>query len=597
MRKLEHILPAWANHDVGALGARLFSALGGEGGRRDARHAKSSETLTLVASVSDVGYRLVMLDRSGAVVSDTRRWLCVDAAAAGPAEALAHAAASAPRGIPLLEESIGAVALLIDDPQLHLTDHRAARLNNYEPRALRQFGVQQAGGRAVVFSSRLYGETGEREMERRVIAYLPEDRLEALFFPLGARAAALKSVAPAAAAAFDAPGEAVMALRVHGYFSTITLATPQSGVITSRQIPLGALNAASAYAAAFGLTLDQACAAMQERTRFAPPEAALADVVSPEYATASFAALAPFLRSFHTEIEATLDYYQFERYADRPGQLALSFTGPALAGLDHWLGEALDMPVVTPPDAPAETLAGEQPMNLLGNVRPGLLKVGAEPFQFENGGFRPADSVRGRRSAGRPGAGPRAAESKRARLAGLLSGGGKDEDAAPGVTARFAPLAMACAIPVLLAVVNLNFLIAPAQRTLDSRAAAYASLLGAPVAAGAPAVVAPSASGGSWAQNFVSLGRALLPGMQVDSVRLTAGDSDNAAQALEIDGVLPEAAAGDLRLVAGFIDRLGTDVAFAREFPLVEFAGLAAPRDEQQTGAAFRVIAAREGGE
>jgi hypothetical protein len=48
-------------------------------------------------------------------------------------------------------------------------------------RAVKEFGAQLAGGRPVTFSTRRLGITGEREIERRILAFLPEEKLGDFF--------------------------------------------------------------------------------------------------------------------------------------------------------------------------------------------------------------------------------------------------------------------------------------------------------------------------------------------------------------------------------------------------------------------------------
>lgn len=610
MRKLEHLLPDWANQDVSEIGKRLFAALGGSG-KPKVKDEDLGEELTLVATVSDVGYRLVLLAADGAVRHTLSHWSCVEAGKARPADALSHAAAASPGDGPLVEENIRSIVLLVDDPDLYLTDHRAARLSNYEPRALREFGVQQSGGRSVIFASRPYGETGEKELEKRVIAYLPEDRLEALFYPFGAKATALRVVAPAAAPSFmddaaDAdPDAPAMSLRVHGYFSTLLVRAPESGVIAARNIPLGALTAASRYADEFGLTLEHACAALAERSRLTPAEAILAGDDSAEHRTAGFAAIAPFLQELHGEIAATLDYYRYERFGGRPARLDLSFTGPDVAGLADWLGEALDIEVArAAPDLSDPRLAAQAgEMNLLEGVRPGLLTLGTQPYQFSGDGFRPVEDPRSRRAAAPQAKGQAKGQTKSAggasaakteggmkeRLAALSGGKG---DGKAGTPAWLGPAFLAAALPALAVYLNMTFLIAPAEDTVASRASSYGALIDQAPTDRTPVAEAP-APDPLWAENLVSVGAAMLPAMRLTRIEL---DGDRDERTLHIAGALPDQARGDLRLVAGFIDRLDKDASFARRFPSVEFAGLGQDDDPEEAGDAdFRIVAVSEG--
>src|SRR5439155_7432113 len=143
-----------------------------------------------------------------------------DAAAAMPAERLAEAVARF--GVDRAQANVARVVLSIDDPDLELVDHRFAKLNKFEPRGLREFGSRQVGGRPVAFGSVTFGDSSAREIQKRVLGFLPEEKLASYFFSLGKMATALVAAVPGCACAFaqSHEGGIFATLRVHGYFST-----------------------------------------------------------------------------------------------------------------------------------------------------------------------------------------------------------------------------------------------------------------------------------------------------------------------------------------------------------------------------------------
>src|SRR6185312_10672670 len=120
----------------------------------------------LSVSVSDVGWTAEL--RHGADVR-WKQWesSALDAAAASAAGQLARAVAKLSADQP--QARIARLVLLIDDPDLHLVDHRFAKLNNFEPRAIKEFGSQQAGGKPITFGSLSFGPSSAREIEKRVL--------------------------------------------------------------------------------------------------------------------------------------------------------------------------------------------------------------------------------------------------------------------------------------------------------------------------------------------------------------------------------------------------------------------------------------------
>ena len=85
---------------------------------------------------------------------------------------------------------------------------------------------------------------------------------------------------------------------------------------------------------------------------------------------------------------------RFQRLAGRPVHLGLTFTGPALAGLDGWLADALELQVdATEIDLSPLKEPMEPTLNLLEGSRAGVLKMGNQPFEFSGGRFLPMKGV------------------------------------------------------------------------------------------------------------------------------------------------------------------------------------------------------------
>src|SRR5438105_6390090 len=116
---------------------------------------------TLTISVSDAGWSAALVDSQGA------RWkkqisCAPESTAATPAERLAEAVTRF--GVDQPQTNVARVVLSMDDPDLELVDHRFAKLSNFEPRGLREFGSQQVGGRPVAFGSLTFGDSRLREI-------------------------------------------------------------------------------------------------------------------------------------------------------------------------------------------------------------------------------------------------------------------------------------------------------------------------------------------------------------------------------------------------------------------------------------------------
>ena len=558
--------------------------------RAAAKAENDTRDAILSISASDAGWSAKLVDGDGV------RWqgqasCAAERNAAVPAERLADAVACLAADQP--QANVARVILFMDDPDLELVDHRFAKLNNFEPRGLKEFGSQQAGGRPVVFGSFPFGDSSAREIQKRVLGFLPEEKLATYFFGLGKIATALVAAVPAGACAFGAQsheGGIFATLRVHGYFSTFLIANAQTGIIAMRQFSFGALSLAEAYAAEHGLSLTESSAALGTRSRL-PPAAIVKDGAAPEHRTGTFTALSPLLQQLHEDIAATLDYFRFQRLAGRPAHLGLTFTGPSLAGLDRWLADALGLRVEILEDTLSTSKdATDTPnLNLLEGSRAALLKMGNQPFEFSKGRFVPMSGGRSDMPASKP------AQKLSFPLLEKLSGHFGARQITFTRHSLLRPLAAFGALG-LMVIANMYLLTGPAEQRLTDGVFAYGNAAEASIASikGGAANAQNSDQSALWADNLLAVGQALSPGMKLERLELAPVAGKGGAGVdlnLAITGGLPSATAGNFKSVAVFIDQLSKDKAFSTRFPQVRFTGAGKSTDQTHREMNFHVAA------
>jgi hypothetical protein len=544
----------------------------------------------LFVSVGDAGWSAELCDSEGS------RWKqqtisTPDSGAASPPEQLALAMARLSAEQP--QANVTRIVLLIDDPELQLVDHRFAKLNNFEPRALKEFGAQQSDGKPIVFGSLAFGASSAREIEKRVLGFLSEERLRSYFFTLGKLATALVAVIPAGAQPLGAESHAggiFATLRMHGHFSTLLVANADTGIVAVRQFAFGALTLAKAYASEYGLSLEEASGALKNRSRL-PSASAVKDGAAPEHKTSTFAALAPHLRQLHDDIAATLDYFRYQRLAGRPAHLSLTFTAPAIAGLDAWLKEALDLQVDIAANAlPVFQDADTPTLNLLEGSRSGLLKLGNQPYEFSRGRLLPITG--GQFDMPTPQSGPRTNLSLPWLEKLLMRAGGRRLELRREQIMQ--PI-LGVAVAALVLIANIYFLTRPTQQRLTDGASAYDTVAGSALAAAktdGDADVAVAERTVLWADNLFAIGKSLAPGMKLERLELipSAGKTRAAADlSLAITGALAPAST-DLKLVADFIDRLSADKSFSQRFTQLRFTGAGESQDEMRHEMLFHVV-------
>src|SRR6185312_7848415 len=350
-----------------------------KGKRSAGDEADAQRDLSLRVFLNDTRCDLVLADKAGQRIESFER---VAETSVEPQALLAAAVQALP---PEIETQIGNVEVFLDDPELSVVDSRQAKLSHFEGRALAEFGKYQLGGKPVCFASHRFGATSASETEKRVVAYIPEDRLTAVLFALGKLARFTTffgpwSLQPLLAGESE---ETRAQLTVHSRYSTLALTNDAAGAVAVRQLPVGTASLAEAYAKAHGIEVPHAAEALASRSRLSIGQVWPLPPGTPAAHTGTHMALAPMLEKLTGEIAATGDYFEFQRLAGRAGELRVSQLGARIAGFAGWLSDMLQVGVSDADLSPDKTPA----LNLLEGMRTGLLKIGHQHYDFIGGRF------------------------------------------------------------------------------------------------------------------------------------------------------------------------------------------------------------------
>jgi hypothetical protein len=558
---------------------------------------ESSAAGRLFVRFSDCGWKAALTDKAGASLWSASGICFPDNPKSATSEAIALALQALEQAG--FSDQVGSVVALADDADLQLVDHRLAHLNNFEPRGLKEFGAQEAGGRPVAFASRAFGASSVREVERRILSFLPEETLEGYFFGLGRFATSLTAVLPGpitSLAASDVAGVFAV-LRVHGNFSHLVVANADTGIVAVRRLSFGVFAVARAYAAEHGLTLEEAVTALHARGRL-PALPGFGQEASPEYRTTTYMALAPLLTQLRDEITATIDYFRFERLAGRPAALSLVFSGSTLAGFDRWLADTLEI-AVDAVEEPAMLVSDSDtwPLNLLEGARSGLLKLGNQPFEFSDGRFKAINAVHAG-GAMKPASGLSAQLPFLQKLSSVKVSGATLTLNRERLMQGFAAVGMV----VMAVLLNQSFLQSPAEMALAGNSANYSSVAAQNLELVTRKAIddrggeRPGARPVLWAEDLASIGNAVSPNMTMLRIASLTPQTPDGMPVLEISGVLPSDSAANLKVVASFIDRLGADMSFRRRFREIQFTGAGEAPANLGNRMTFKVTA-RAGGQ
>lgn len=487
---------------------------------------------------------------------------------------------------PDLEARVGNVEIFVDDSEISIVDSRQAKLTHFEGRALAEFGKYQLGGKPISFASHNFGESSAQETEKRIVGYIPEDRLSAIIFSLGKLAKYATFCGPWSPQFLLGTAEdSVQAqLSIHGQFSTLMLANASAGAVAVRQLPIGTETFTRAYSEEFGVSLEDADKALRTRSRLCTKGTWPPGADSPAANVGSFTALAPSLNRLVHEITSTTDYFEFERLAGKVGQMRICVVGEPITGFSTWLADLLHMEVGT---STTESLSAEVPasaLNFLEGMRSGLLKLGNQLYNFTSGKFVPAETV-----------GALASPKSKAVSSQDLLAKFKKLNAEPLSLDKlrgFAVPLIAVGASLALWFATDSLLLSPINERAIANANAYDSLLANNKSQQASRPT-KSAEPLSWARDLVSVASAMPYDMKLTRIRLTPGTTSG-PPSLDIEGTLPEGAE-NLRLVSMFMSRLSGDRQLKLRFSDVQFAG-AGDSDKQVMGMPFVVRAQVAGG-
>jgi hypothetical protein len=469
---------------------------------------------------------------------------------------------------PELERRIGNVEVFLDDPEISVVDSRQAKLSHFEGRSLAEFGKYQLGGKPVCFASHRFGETSTQETEKRIVAYISEDKLAGILFALGKLARFTTFFGPWSLQQLllDESDDAKAHLSVHGHYSTLALANGSAGAVAVRHLPVGTATLTDAYARVHGIDNQEASAALGSRARFTIGSAFPLPPGAPLAATGSYMALAPALGSLSDEIATTADYFEFQRLAGRAPALQLSMLGAKVAGFANWLGDMLQVEVTSTDKAQRADIAAPG-LNLLEGMRTALLKIGNQHFDFVGGRFVP--------SAGAAGAGGDAD----------LASKWKSVSSQPVTIQTLRPFALPAAAVVVLA---------PIDQASETSAGLYGSMLSR-LNQGKANVAKTTAEPVLWSRDMISIGAAMPYDMKLKRLALVPGQG-TAPTTFELSGTLPKDGKDNLQLIGRFITRLSSAPGLRRRFSSITFAGAGQSDSKDSDESLFKIVGKVDGG-
>lgn len=482
---------------------------------------------------------------------------------------------------PELERRIGNVEIFLDDEEISVVDSRQAKLSHFEGRSLAEFGKYQLGGKPVCFASHRFGETSAKEIEKRLVAYIAEDKLSSVLFALGKLARFTTFFGPWSLQQLllDPSDEARAQLAVHGNYSTLTLANGSAGAVAVRHLPVGTVTFAKAYADVHGIAQQEAKEALGARIRLAIGNTFPLPAGAPLAAVGTYQALAPALERLSGEIAATTDYFEFQRLAGRASLLQVSMLGSKIAGFAGWLGDMLHIDVA---HAEKTERSGTyfHALNLLEGMPTGLLKIGNQHFDFVGGRFVPCANASGE-GASQPG----------------VASKWKSVSSQPVTLLTLKPLALpaaAVAFFAILLVAAYGFLLAPIDQRSEISANLYGSMLSrlgqtrtnTPQAIGEPVL---------WARDMLSVGAAMPYDMKLKRLALISGPA-RVGTTFELSGMLPKGGKDNLQLIGRFITKLTAAPDLRRRFSGVTFAGAGEGDSKDSDETVFKIVGKVAGG-
>jgi hypothetical protein len=475
---------------------------------------------------------------------------------------------------PDAEMQVGNVEVFLDDPEMSVVDSRQAKLSHFEGRALAEFGKYQLGGKPVCFASHRFGATAASETEKRVVVYIPEDRLTAVLFALGKLARFTSffgpwSLQPLLASEKE---ETQAQLTVHSHYSTLALANDSAGAVAVRQLPIGTAHLTEAYARVHGIEPQEAATALAQRARLTIGKEWPLPAGAPAAHTGTAMALLPMLEKLTGEIAITGDYFEFQRLAGRAGELTLSHLGARIAGFAGWLSDMLQVGVT---DAGRRQPDKPPVLNLLEGMRTGLLKIGNQHYDFSGGRFV--------LSGTQPSGATRQSVSARWKSA-------SSQPVTLGMLKPFAMPLAAAALALTLLVSSYVFLLAPVEQRGATAANLYSNTLTRIAQTNLHAAKPVAAEPVLWARDMMALAAMMPYDMKLKRLALVQAAGTGGAT-FELAGTLPRGDADNLQLIGRFMKRLSASPALRRRFTEINFAGAGEADTKDSNESIFRIVA------
>ncbi len=472
---------------------------------------------------------------------------------------------------PDLANRVGNVEIFLDDQEISVVDSRQAKLNHFEGRALAEFGKYQLGGKPACFASHRFGETSSQETEKRVLAYISEDRLTAVLFALGKLARFTTFFGPWSLQSVlaDLSDDTQAKLSVHGSYCSLAIASSAAGAIAVRNFPFGSRDLVNAYAKEHAISAEDAQSALGIRSRISAGKSLPAGA-----STGSEAALLPILNNLAGEVSATADYFEFQRLAGRAASLQLSLLSSRVAGFANWLTSMLDIEISE--GAPAQ--APKPVLNLLDGMRGGLLKLGNQTFDFVGGRFV--------RSAVSGPSGASADDS----LASRIRRASKQSLTLNDLKPAALPAAVIAAVLAMI-VGGYSYVLAPKDAELEATVKLYEGVLAQSAQPRAQPAEVQTAHAVLWANDLVTIAGALPYNVKLKQMLLAPANGATGAT-LQITGVLPQSGQNNLQQIGRFISRISASKKLRHRLGDVTFAGIGQGEiKEEDAESEFRVVA------
>ena len=554
----------------------------------------------IVISVDAGGWRLAVHLAGGGEISRESRG-GPDMIGAGRAgqnllQAIQHAVGD------LSGEERGGIAwveLRISDPQIEVLDNRLIKsgMNDRESAAL--LSRQVLGRDESAFDVCAFGLQADGEVDRKVIAAVPLERIREYLASLGDLAVKVRAIVPEAVsilAEADNSSEATVgAIEFGASHTQILLAESHSGAVVQRVIPLGVRQFAEKLAEAQSLPIEEAAEALRARNFIARLSSERISGQNRRELGASDRALAAVAMALRDDIRRTIVDFTENRLAEAPVALAATGCPGEVNGLLGWLSDQVEVALEPRDSAGNGDVMAPRPLNLLRGTNDPLIVLGRTRYRFRDERFMPDDSDRD--------AQPETAVSVADRNGGGSARGrgrrrGQEKSKASDAQRNRRALAIAAAGGAVFAAMMLfDHVIAPVrletQRAVDAltaasdRTSALRGQLAELTDTYADQVRSAQRSRNKilWTEKFLSISRALPPGVWLTEAMIIhderqVGKAEVITTKMLIRGRTTLDDRRHLTEIANFIQGLENDPQFMSDFRQITFEGL----DRNETG-------------